>query len=256
MVYITGDTHANFSRFTSRNFPEIKEMTKDDIVIILGDFGGIWDYKQSSDREKGRLKFLEEKPCTFCFVDGNHENYDRLNGDEFPVVDFHGGKAHQIRSNIFHLMRGYIFDFESKSFFVMGGASSHDIQDGILDPEKYSDPEIFERTYRQWYNQGRMFRVNHVSWWECEIPSEEELERGKDTLRNAGYKVDYVLTHCLPQTVCGALGYYGSDHLTQYFDELLEEGLEFKEWHCGHHHRIYDALDKYHIHYEDIQRLL
>lgn len=40
MIYITGDTHAEFSRFSTKRFPEQKEMTKDDYVIICGDFGG------------------------------------------------------------------------------------------------------------------------------------------------------------------------------------------------------------------------
>ena len=42
MVYITGDTHAVFNRFSTKNFPEQKEMTNDDFVIVCGDFGGIW----------------------------------------------------------------------------------------------------------------------------------------------------------------------------------------------------------------------
>ena len=44
MIYITGDTHAEFKhRFNMENFSEQKEMTKDDYVIICGDFGGVWD---------------------------------------------------------------------------------------------------------------------------------------------------------------------------------------------------------------------
>ena len=43
MIYITGDTHHDFKRFDKEIFPEQKEMTKDDYVIILGDFGGVWD---------------------------------------------------------------------------------------------------------------------------------------------------------------------------------------------------------------------
>ena len=43
MIYITGDCHSNFERFIPRNFPEQKEMTKDDYVIICGDFGGVWN---------------------------------------------------------------------------------------------------------------------------------------------------------------------------------------------------------------------
>ena len=35
MIYITGDTHAEFKhRFNTENFPEQKEMTKDDYVWL------------------------------------------------------------------------------------------------------------------------------------------------------------------------------------------------------------------------------
>ena len=33
-----------------------------------------------------------------------------------------------------HLMRGQIFEIDGKSIFTFGGASSHDITGGILDP--------------------------------------------------------------------------------------------------------------------------
>ena len=42
MIYITGDCHSNFERFTEENFSIQNEMTKDDYVIICGDFGGVW----------------------------------------------------------------------------------------------------------------------------------------------------------------------------------------------------------------------
>ena len=42
MVFITGDTHGDFSRFSPDRFPEMKTMTKADTVIICGDFGGIF----------------------------------------------------------------------------------------------------------------------------------------------------------------------------------------------------------------------
>ena len=42
MVFITGDTHGDFRRFGMEFFPEQKQMTKDDYVIICGDFG-IWN---------------------------------------------------------------------------------------------------------------------------------------------------------------------------------------------------------------------
>lgn len=43
MIYITGDCHGNFERFNASIFPEQNEMTKNDYVIICGDFGGVWN---------------------------------------------------------------------------------------------------------------------------------------------------------------------------------------------------------------------
>ena len=76
MIYITGDTHAEFKhRFNMENFPEQKEMTKDDYVIICGDFGGVWDVGWESKSEKYWLDWFEERSYTLLFVDGNHENF-------------------------------------------------------------------------------------------------------------------------------------------------------------------------------------
>ena len=60
MIYITGDTHGDFRRFSTDIFPEQKEMTKDDFVIICGDFGGIWcqeDNKKAMRNENYWLDF-------------------------------------------------------------------------------------------------------------------------------------------------------------------------------------------------------
>ena len=38
MIYVTGDCHGNFRRFQSDCFPEQANMTKDDTVIIAGDW--------------------------------------------------------------------------------------------------------------------------------------------------------------------------------------------------------------------------
>ncbi len=43
MIYITGDTHGGFQRFTTDHFPQQKQMERDDYAIITGDFGGVWD---------------------------------------------------------------------------------------------------------------------------------------------------------------------------------------------------------------------
>lgn len=117
MIWVTGDTHGDWiTRLCTDSFPEQKEMTKDDYVIICGDFG-IW---RDSARQRYALKWLEEKKFTTLFIDGNHENYDVL--DAYPVSEWHGGKVHFIKPSAIHLMRGQIFNIERKTFFTFGGA--------------------------------------------------------------------------------------------------------------------------------------
>lgn len=248
MVYITGDCHGDFSRFTTRNFPAEKEMTKNDIVIICGDFGGVWS---NSNEEKYWLKWLDEKPFTTLFVDGNHENFDLLYS--YPVVDLFGGKAHKIRDSVYHLMRGYVFTIQGKKFFAFGGASSHDIQDGILDPFA----ENFRAKYVQWNKQEKMFRVNRISWWKEELPTREEIAFAEETLAENNYEVDYVISHCCPQEIVAfySSGAYESDILTTWFNQIAHR-LKFKGWYFGHYHNDRDFFLAYHMMYYRIERIL
>lgn len=252
MVYLTGDIHGNPFRFSTDKFPEQKEMTKDDFVIILGDFGIIWD---GSKEEKYMLKWLDKKPFTTLFIDGNHENFNLLS--MFPVVDFCGGKAHKITDNIYHLMRGYVFNICGKKFFAFGGAKSHDISDGILNPDDYDNIKEFKRKYKKWQKHKRLFRVKDISWWEEELPSEEEMKRGIQSLEDVNYEVDYVITHCLPQDVSVCIGCMDRDYLTQYFNNLLLiNGLKFNKWYCGHYHCEKQIFGKFNILYEKIVRIV
>ena len=45
MIFLTGDTHGNIDigKLNSRKFPSQKTLSKLDFVIIVGDFGLIWD---------------------------------------------------------------------------------------------------------------------------------------------------------------------------------------------------------------------
>ena len=48
------------------NFPEQKELGKEDYVVICGDFGGVWETNrlcvQEPPEEKNSLDWLENKP--------------------------------------------------------------------------------------------------------------------------------------------------------------------------------------------------
>ena len=261
MVFLTGDCHADidYAKLKQENFAynshyEWNELTRNDYLIILGDFGVIWS-RQPDEMEKKLIKFYNSFPATVCFVCGNHENHYRLN-HEFPEIDFHGGRAHKISDNIYHLMRGYVFDFDDKKFFAFGGASSHDIQDGVLDPE---DP-LFERKYMTLIKDPfSRFRVKGISWWEEELPSKEEMICGIDNLAKVDYKVDFVISHCLPTfmltAIYGSRGDYEVDKLNDYFNELYNNGLEFGKWYCGHYHMDWNFGD-FVVMYDKIERVV
>lgn len=253
MVYISGDCHAEWGRFSTKSFPEQIEMTRNDFVIVCGDFG-IW---HDNPTERWWLRWLEEKNFTLLFVDGNHENFDRLYSDEFKIVDFHGGKAHKIRENIYHLMRGYIFDLCGKKFFAFGGASSHDINDGILDRNDFASDDDFKRTYRCWNREKKMFRINHYSWWRQEMPSQEEMDFGLKTLAEYDDKVDFIVSHCCPQEIAAIFsnGFYKSDQLTTYFN-VIANTIDFSKWFFGHYHNNMQIMNKFIMLYEQIIRVV
>ena len=167
MIYVTGDTHGDFSRFFHVEFADPNSLSRDDYVIICGDFGGIW---LGDERDNERIGELEELPFTVLFVSGNHENFEAL--AKYPIVEWNSGKAQFIRPNVIHLMRGQVFNIESHTFFTMGGAASHDISGGILELD---DPE-FEMKYWLLRRNRALFRINHLTWWKEEMPSDDEYE--------------------------------------------------------------------------------
>ena len=250
MIYITGDCHADFTRFDSDNFPEQKEMSKDDYVIICGDFGGVWNKGEESQREKWWMDWLENKPFTTLFVDGNHENFDRLYS--YPVEEWNGGKVHKIRSSVIHLMRGQVFTIEGRKIFTFGGAKSHDISGGILELD---DTDFYDKR-KALEEDGRPYRINHLSWWDQELPTVEEMDEGRRNLETNGNKVDFIVTHCCASGLqaCIGEGMFRPDILTKYFQEIARK-VDYKKWFFGHYHDNKNINAQEIIIYEQIIRI-
>lgn len=249
MIFITGDTHADFNRFSTKSFPEQRNMTKDDFVIICGDFGGLWD---DSAREHYWLDWLEDKPFTTLFVSGNHENYDMLK--DLPWKVWNSGTVNFIRPSVIHLRRGQIFHLQGKKFFTFGGARSHDISDGIL---SLDDPD-FRSKYDSLRRKDGMFRIDHVSWWKEEMPNRREMHMGRMNLIRANHKVDYIITHDCPTDVQYKLGYgrYEPDKFTDYLERDVEHTTDFQHWYFGHYHTNRDIGDRFTCMYHEILRIL
>ena len=162
-VFLTGDTHGEADIGKMVRFAEAAcDLTRDDALIILGDFGLVWK-APASESERSRLDWLEAQPFTTYFVDGNHENFDLL--DAMPVAQRCGGRVHEVRPHVIHLMRGEIYLIGGHSFFVAGGGHSID----------------------------RVWRTPHLSWWEQEVPSRAERYHIAEAAKRLE-SVDYELT--------------------------------------------------------------
>lgn len=234
MIYITGDCHGEFTRFSTRKFPQQKNMSKErDMVIILGDSGFLFD---GSRTEEHWLDWFEAKPWITVDVGGNHANYDL--SEQYPLVPFHGGTARMLRPSVFQLSRGQVFRFGELSVFAMGGAESHD---GLI----LRRGEDLERRKRQLKRLGKLFRVEGISWWPQELPSTQEMGLAAGNLQAVNYKVDLVLTHCAPGVVQKKIapdGDYPENMLTRYFD-CLYDVIDCKKWYFGHYHKSWTDED-------------
>lgn len=245
-IYVTGDTHQDFSRFTAHAFPESTGLTKKDYMIICGDFGGVWS---GEDKEQERLDQLDALPFTTLFVDGNHENYDLLSS--YKAASWNGGNVQFIRPSVIHLMRGQCYTLEDRKFFTMGGAASHDVQDGILDPD---DPGFVDKYY-DLRARNAMFRIAHLTWWAQEMPDIDDYQAAWATLQANDWAVDYIITHCAPTSIAFEIGGTGEvNDLTDFLQDV-EETCSFKYWFFGHYHQSKPIDDKFIMLYHQIMRL-
>ena len=189
MVYVTGDMHGEQEKLLAaeRDTP----LREGDTLIVCGDFGYIF---RNDERERAFLDEVENRPYTLCFVDGNHENFPAIYA--YPEEIWNGGRVHRIRKNIYHLMRGQVFQLEDKRVFTMGGA----------------------------YSIDRHFRTEGVSWWPEERPCCEEYDKATRNLLACGKKVDYILTHTMPLKTIRQGGWFPDPHdleLTSYLEWIL-----------------------------------
>lgn len=130
-------------------------------------------------------------------------------------------------------MRGQVFEIDEKLIFTFGGASSHDIDGGILELD---DPD-YRKKKKELDRRGRLYRTNHVSWWKQELASEEEMEEGRRNLAAHNDTVDFIVTHCCASSTQILLGgsTYKTDIETAYLEEI-RQNTKFKKWFFGHYH--------------------
>lgn len=223
MIFITGDTHIpiDISKLSVSKFPEQKLLSKSDYIVVCGDFGGVWSDKSGED--KYWQQWLHDKSFTTLFVDGNHENFDLLNG--YPIEQWNGGNIHKINDSVIHLMRGQVYSIDGQKIFTMGGAYSID---------KYC-------------------RRENISWWSAEVPTNIEMNEGLCNLENHNNSVDYIITHTCPESIFNKWYNTNDDDrgLVKYL-EHLKNNINYKHWYFGHLHKDMDIDGKHTAVYHNI----
>lgn len=204
MIYITGDTHGSSARLSRETMPFAEKWTKRDTLIVSGDFGYLFT---GGPREELALRELSFRPYTIAFVDGNRENFDLLNS--YLPVPWRGGLARRIRRNVYHLLRGQVFEMEGHTLFTMGGGFSIDCAR----------------------------RYEGVDWWRAEMPSPEEYALARQNLERCAYDVDYIITHAAPEKVMEQV--FGDHEGERELNEFLQwtmDHVKYKRWYFGHLH--------------------
>jgi len=228
-IFVTGDTHNDFSRLFYKKWPTSKNLNKKDLLIVLGDFGLLFN-NYIEKNEKYLRRWLDEKPYSIAFICGNHENHPRLYN--LPKKELFGGIVGVVEDSIYHFKRGEIYTIENKKFFTFGGATSID----------------------------RSLRIPGVSWWKEEVPSPAEMDHGLQNLENHQYNVDYILAHTAPENIVKILikklgSFFEDPDPTRKYLEHVCSTTAFSDFYCGHWH-VEEDIDNYHFLYEDIRQIL
>lgn len=152
-VALAGDWHGSlyFSKKVIESLP-----AEVDVLVHLGDFGYNFDDSYLNFVNKSARK----QDIVVMFVDGNHENHDWL--DRQPI-DADG--IRRLRPRVWHLPRGFRWEWMGVKFLALGGAHSVD----------------------------RQSRMPGVSWWDQETISYKDAE---DAMR--GGLADVMICHDAP----------------------------------------------------------
>lgn len=223
MIKVTGDTHGDPVRFIENNMGD-NEWTSDDYLIVCGDFGYVF---RNNESEKELLNCLETKPYTICFCDGNHENFHAIYS--YPKEKWNGGYVHRIRKNVLHLMRGQVFEIDGRKVFTMGGA----------------------------YSIDRYVRKLNFSYWEEEIPNNQEYREATQNLKKNNDEVDIIISHTAPREIIRRMGKYPDAHdmeLTGFLEWIMYQ-IKYQHWYFGHWHLDQTFDEKHTAVYFDVHSI-
>lgn len=218
---IAGDWHGN--TVAARRAMHFAEREEAEEVIQVGDFGFGWSKSKTGDAfVESVSRAAHAYQTNVYWLDGNHENFDLLEGFGYFK---HDGPV-EIAERVFYIPRGTVLERFGWSVLCIGGA----------------------------YSVDKKYRTEGKSWWPQEEITEEDLEKCAE----AG-EVDVVLSHDVCNSgFVGALSQAVNNnraemqHLVWKNDqafpgaapnrhalELVLESAKPKLWVHGHYHSPY-----------------
>jgi hypothetical protein len=145
-----------------------------------------------------------------------------------------------------------VFELNGKKFFAYGGAQSHDISGGILNPADFATEKAFEEAYKKKYYTELPFRVKGISWWEQEQPDAQIEATALASLAEHDNTVDFIITHDCAASDNALLGYQNPSRIN-HFLETIKQTVTYRHWLFGHLHNNLDLPGgKDHLLYEQI----
>lgn len=263
MVFITGDCDKDYSRFEIENFPQQREMTKDDYVIVCGNLGVAWYGKETPqyEQEEQDLDWLDNLPFTLLFIDGNCENFEELN--KYPVKEWNGGRVHEIRPSVLHLIRGEVFELCGKKIFAFGGIDYSGWGDNSF---KWDENGNWKKEAREYEEKEWGYNIDFEDRKAYMEPSEVDIENAVRNLEKHNYEVDYMVTFsedkieyytyvlCERGATLAACVIGRASNMLEALTELGEK-TKCDRWFVGYHHMDIDTVRKIRYIYKDFVRL-
>lgn len=217
--YISGDTHANFTRFT--NLAEYK--TNERIgVIVLGDCAVNWTL--DPEKDKGLKRQLTKKFSNFewFLLRGNHDaRPERVPTMEKVWNDDVTGMVYQERKypNIHYFIDGETYHINGYRVLTIGGA----------------------------YSVDKDYRIARGAIW---YPNEQLNGTERVKIKNLvkGEYFDFVLTHTAPiswepsDLFLSMIDQSSVDKTTELWLDQIRKSITYKIWLFGHYHN--DRLER------------
>lgn len=221
MIYFTGDIHG--SPYKLQKFCKKKNLTKEDIIVILGDVGANYYENIKDDFVKQQLNDLGV--TVFC-IHGNHEQRpERL--PTYKEKLWNSGTVYYEEEfpKLLFAKDGEIFTLNGLKYLVIGGAYSVD------------------KDYRI---------MRGFKWFSNEQPNDKTKKRVEEQLREN--RVDVILSHTCPhkyephEMFLPGLDQSKIDKSTELWLDTIEDKFGYSAWLCGHWHTD-KHIDKIHFLY-------